>query len=175
MLTHAQKEMKHKLFKKEEFLCKILGMEKLRPSIGRRIMVSLIAFFVGAVIIFLICFNLFTTFPWQVICYIIAFGYLLLAIISTVMYFKFSYYVIEKEYFVERKLSKELYYYYNDIIYIDQKRKSQKSTIGFYTNKGHVRYLTPDKEDVLFKTLLEKCHHLLSEEEFKNKYPNINL
>ena len=167
--------MKHKVFQKLKIVAKIITMEKLRPSVGKRIAISFIAFSIGAIIIFFICFNLFTHFPWEPVCYILSIGYLVLAIISTIIYFRFSYYVIEDKFFVERRLSKELYYHYDDIIYIDQKRKSSKSTIGFYTNKGHVRYLTPDKNDVLYQTLLKKCHHLLDEQEFKNKYPNVNL
>jgi hypothetical protein len=53
---------------------------------------------------------------------------------------------------------------------------SEKSkTICFVTNKGHVRYLTFDKEGVLYEMMKAKCSNRLDEETFKTNYPKIKI
>ena len=86
-----------------------------------------------------------------------------------------NFYVIESKYLVVVKGTKEMYYYYNDVVYIDKERSEKKKVLTFYTNKDHARYLSFDKDGKIYKTMCNKCHNLLSEEEFHNKYPNVKF
>ena len=150
-------------------------MEKLRPSAFKLAIYAVVAFLIIGTIVFISFFSLFVTFPWEPIVY-----FFIIAIPSLVLLFfflslKYYYYVIEKKFFVVRKFNKEYYYNYDDIIYIDTHRKSPKKAIAFYTNKNDVRYLTTDKNDVLYKTLLNKCKNLLTDDEFRIRYPNVKI
>ena len=68
-----------------------------------------------------------------------------------------------------------MYYYYTDVVYIDKKQSKRKRVFTFCTNKGHARYLPFYKEGKIYKTMISRCHNLLSEEEFKEQFPNVKL
>ena len=68
-----------------------------------------------------------------------------------------------------------MYYEYKDVVYIDKKQSEKKRVLCFYTNKGHVRYLPFDKEGKIYETMCNKCHNLLSDEDFHNKYPDVKI
>ena len=68
-----------------------------------------------------------------------------------------------------------MFYYYSDIVYIDIEKSKKKKTLIFVTNKGHVRYLVLDKEQILLDTLIEKCNNLLTLEKLKKKYPEVKI
>lgn len=150
-------------------------MQKLRPSKKKMILYGIITYIVGAVIIYLAFFNKFMTLPWDAIPIVIIVLYTAIVALFFILALKFYYYVIEKDFFVVRKMNKEIYYDYKDIVYIVEDRKSKNSAITFYLNNGAVRFLTPDKNDVLYETLLRKCHNLLSKEEMMARFPNIKL
>ena len=86
-----------------------------------------------------------------------------------------NFYVIESKYLVVVKGTKEMYYYYTDVVYIDKAQTEKRKVLCFATNKGHARYLPFDKEGKIYEAFKNKCHNLLSEEDFKIKYPNIKL
>ena len=92
-----------------------------------------------------------------------------------ILTFVFSYYEVYKKYVTVKRAGKSLIYYYSDVVYIDEKQYEKKKTIAFYTNKGHSRYLIGDRKDILYKTMLANCKNLLSEEQFKFKYPKVKL
>ena len=68
-----------------------------------------------------------------------------------------------------------MYYYYNDVVYIDEAQTEKRRVLCFATNKGHARYLPFDKYGEIYKAFKNKCHNLLSQEEFRIRYPNIKL
>jgi len=86
-----------------------------------------------------------------------------------------NFYVIENKYLVNVKGTKEMYYYYTDVVYIDKAQSEKKRVLIFFTNKGHSRYLPFDKEGKIYDAMINKCRNLLSEEEFHKRYPNVKL
>ena len=68
-----------------------------------------------------------------------------------------------------------MYYHYNDVVYIDKAQSEKKRILCFYTNKGHVRYLPFDGDGEIYKVMVKRCNNLLSEEDFKTRYPNVKL
>lgn len=86
-----------------------------------------------------------------------------------------NFYVIEAKFLVSVKGYKEMYYYYKDVVYIDKAQSEKRRVLCFYTNKGHSRYLPFDKDGKIYEAMCNKCHSLLSEEEFHIKYPNAKL
>ena len=68
-----------------------------------------------------------------------------------------------------------MYYHYSDVVYIDKVQSERRKILCFYTNKGHSRYLPFDAKGEIYKVMLKRCNNLLSDEEFKNRYPNVKL
>ena len=86
-----------------------------------------------------------------------------------------NFYVIEPKFLVVVKGYKEVYYNYKDVVYIDKKQSEKKRVLSFYTNKGHAIYLPFDKNGKIYEAMCNKCHGLLSDEEFKAQYPNVKI
>lgn len=101
--------------------------------------------------------------------------YVVVSIAMLVLSLTRNFYVIESKYLVVVKAFKEMYYHYNDVVYIDKEQSEKKKVLSFFTNKGHVRYLPFDKNGEIYKAMIKKCHNLLSEEEFHSKYPDVKL
>ena len=148
---------------------------KVAVDIKRTIITFLIADLIFAVLLFLSCFNLFIFQKWGVIQYLIIALFVIISVLMLVLSLKRNYYVIESKYLVVVKGFKELYYHYADVVYIDKVQSEKRRVMAFYTNKGHTRYLPFDKEGKIYTTFCNKCHNVISEEEFKAKYPNVNL
>lgn len=72
---------------------------------------------------------------------------------------------------VHTKMGKVNEYFWSDIIYIDEEFSAKKKMLLFYTKDGRDHYLAFDKEGLIYKKALEKCH-LVSKEEFIRKFPN---
>ena len=137
----------------------------------------IIVIILGAAIIFGITFNFFIK-PikdWDWVPYTIIGIWGALSIGLIILTFAFSYYEVYKKYVTVKRAGKSLIYYYSDVVYIDEKQYEKKKTIAFFTKQGHTRYLVGDKKDILYKTMLANCKSLLSEEEFKFKYPKVKL
>ena len=141
----------------------------------RTILIFIIADLLFAVAIFLSCMTLFLFQRWGVIQILIIILYVLTSIGMLVLSLVRNFYVIENKYLVQVRAFKESYYHYNDVVYIDEEQAEKKRTLAFYTNKGHVKYLPFDKNGEIYQTMLKKCNNLLSEEEFKKRYPNVKI
>ena len=141
----------------------------------RTILIFIIADLLFAVGLFLSCMTLFLFQRWGVIQILIIILYVLTSIGMLVLSLVRNFYVIENKYLVQVRAFKEAYYHYNDVVYIDKKQAEKKRTLTFYTNKGHVKYLPFDKNGEIYQAMLKKCNNLLSEEEFKKRYPNVKM
>ena len=141
----------------------------------RTILIFIIADLLFAVGLFLSCMTLFLFQRWGVIQILIIILYVLTSIGMLVLSLVRNFYVIENKYLVQVRAFKEAYYHYNDVVYIDKKQAEKKRTLAFYTNKGHVKYLPFDKNGEIYQAMLKKCNNLLSEEEFKKRYPNVKM
>ena len=141
----------------------------------RTIITFVVADLIFAVLLFLSCIYVFFFQKWGFLQFGIIGLYVVISIFMLVMSLTRNFYVIENKYLVAVKGNKELYYDYNDVVYIDKAQSEKKKILCFYTNKGHRRYLPFDKDGKIYQVMCNKCHNLLSEEDFKNKYPNVKL
>ena len=82
-----------------------------------------------------------------------------------------TYYEIKGATFIHSKMGKIVEYSFNNIIYIDEEFSTKKKMMRFFTKDGQEHLLVFDKNAVLYETALNKCP-LISEEEFKRRFPN---
>ena len=148
---------------------------KLPVDRKRTIIIFLIADLIFAVLLFVSCINLFLFQKWGVIQIFIIAVYVAISVLMLVLSLTRNFYVIESKYLVVVKGTKEMQYFYNDVVYIDKEQTEKRKVLCFFTNKGHSRYLPFDKEGKIYSTFLNKCHNLLSKEEFETQYPNNKL
>lgn len=148
---------------------------KLPVDRKRTLLIFLIADLLLATLLFFSCFNLFIFKPWGAVQIVIIIIFVILSAIMLVLSLTRNFYVIEAKFLVNVKGYKEMYYYYNDVVYIDKAQSEKRKVLCFYTNKGHSRYLPFDKEGKIYDAMCKKCHNLLSEEEFHIRYPKAKL
>ena len=148
---------------------------KVNVDIKRTLKLFVIMDLLFAGLLFLSCINLFLFTKFGPVQIIVISIYVLMSILMLVLSIKRNFYVIENKYIVAVRSFKNMYYHYNDVVYIDKAQSEKKRILCFYTNKGHVRYLPFDAKGEIYKAMIKKCHNLLSDEEFKQKYPNVKL
>ena len=148
---------------------------KLPVDRKRTIIIFVIADLIFAALLFVSCINLFLFQKWGVVQIIIIAIYVSISVFMLVLSLTRNFYVIESKYLVVVKGTKEMQYFYNDVVYIDNEQSEKRKILCFFTNKGHARYLPFDKEGKIYKTFCNKCHNLLSKEEFMMRYPNNKL
>ena len=148
---------------------------KLPVDRRRTILTFIIADLVFAILLFLSCFNLFLFQDWGVIQILIVALFVFISVLMLVLSLTRNFYVIESKYLVVVKGKKELYYNYTDVVYIDKEQSEKRRILCFYTRQGHTRYLPFDKEGKIYSAFLNKCHSVISKEEFINQYPNVKL
>ena len=150
---------------------------KVRPTVGKTILILALIIVLGAGIIFSFSFSLFLKpiqeWGWQP--YTIIGVWSALSIGIVVATFLTSYYEVYKKYVVVHKGNKKLIYYYSDVVYIDEKQYEKGKTIAFFTRQGHTRYLMGDKKDILYQAMCANANNRLDEETFKSKYPKVKL
>ncbi|MEA5061169.1 MAG: hypothetical protein VB015_01980 [Erysipelotrichaceae bacterium] len=153
---------------------------KLRLSLYRMTYTFIIAAIVAAALLFGSLFWLFldpvltgkawTWQQWTVIAVFLA---------STVFFYVFTilqnYYILERKYILVHRFKKEMYYYFSEIVYIDEAYSKKHKMVLFVTNRGDVRYLTFDREGKVYDAMLERCQNLLDFDTLKARYPNIKL
>lgn len=148
---------------------------KLKIRLFKITITYLISMFVIGLMVFFIFFQNFISFPWGPLPYILIGGWLIGAIVFYIISITKNYYVLSKKYVTVHKYNKQLVYNFSEIIYIDEEKSNKQKTIIFVTNKGHVRYLTFDRKNILFRVMLEKCTNRISKEELLNRFPKIVL
>ena len=72
-------------------------------------------------------------------------------------------------------MTKEYYFEYNDIIYIDEEWSRKNNILVFVTNRGHAIYLILDKKQVLLDEMLKRCPNLTTKEETKMRFPDVKI
>ena len=148
---------------------------KLPVNRKRTIITFVIADVIFAAVMFLSCINLFLFQKWTAIQFAIIGLFVIVSVVMLVLSLTRNFYVIESKYLVVVKVNKEMYYHYADVVYIDKEQTERRKVLCFYTNKGHTRYLPFDKGGKIYTTFLNKCHNLLTEEDFKAQYPNVKI
>ena len=82
-----------------------------------------------------------------------------------------TYYEINGAVFIHYKMGKVVEYTFSNIVYIDKEFSLKKKMFRFFTRDGREHLLVFDRNGELYQTALEKCT-LISEEEFKRRFPN---
>ena len=150
---------------------------KVRVAAWRILLILLVVIILGAGIIFGFTFSMFlkpvtqwTWHPWAIIAVwtVISVFLIIAALVGT-------YYEVEKSYVIVHKGTKKIVYNYSDVVYIDEEQSRKRKMVCFYTRQGHCRYILFDKKGILFKVMLANCKKRLSEEEFKERYPQVKL
>ena len=142
----------------------------------KKVLIMWIAVFIllGAVIS-LMFFNLFYLSKWSYWQFIIIGVYTFFMVVLLIVSINTQYYEINKKDLTECKFGKKYVYFYTDIIYIDIEGSKKSKILSFVTKYGHVKYLTFDKEGKIFEAATTRCKNLLSLEEVKRKFPNVNI
>ena len=148
---------------------------KIPVNRKRTLITFAIADLIFAAFLFVSCINLFIFQTWGVVQIIIIAIYVAFSVLMLVLSLTRNFYVIESKYLVTVRGFKEMYYYYTDVVYIDKAQSERRKILCFYTSKGHTRYLPFDKEGKIYATMCNKCHNLLSDEEFRSKYPDVKI
>lgn len=96
-------------------------------------------------------------------------------VISSLSLFVFTtqnYYVLLKDGIVHHKWIKEDKYNFSDVIFIDEEYTEKHKTMLFYNKSGNPIYLVLDKDEKIFKEVKNHSKNLISQEEFRVKFPN---
>ena len=148
---------------------------KLPVDRKRTLKIFFIADIAFGIMLFLSCMNLFIFQRWNATQTIIVILYAVISIFMLVLSLTRNFYVVEKKYLVVVKGTKNMFYNYEDVVYIDKAQTEKKKTLTFCTKQGHIRYLPFDKDGKIYQVFLNKCHNLLEKEELIRKYPGIKI
>jgi len=85
-----------------------------------------------------------------------------------------TYYIIDKQKIQHFKMGKQYEYRWSEIIYIEQEWSKKHKMLLFYLEDGHSRYLAFDKKGVIWEYAM-KYAHLISNEEFRERFPKVKL
>jgi len=133
---------------------------KLRPDIRKLIFNFLIWTLIIGALFFVAFIKIFVYTEWGYAQWIIIGVFLgLIVLLFIAMYFT-TYYIIDKHEFKYLCLGKEMTFEYQKIHYIEAKRGKDSKTLGIYLSPTDVKYLTNDKNGVLYETLMDKCPEL---------------
>ena len=97
-----------------------------------------------------------------------------LAILLCVLSITQTYYTVDKQAINHYKMGRQYRYLFSDIIYINEEWSKKHKTLLFYLKDGKDRYLAFDKEAVIYEYAIEYSH-LISEEEFRERFPKAKL
>ncbi|NCA97081.1 MAG: hypothetical protein EOM77_02735 [Bacteroidia bacterium] len=85
-----------------------------------------------------------------------------------------TFYYVDKKKITHHKMNKIFEYYFSDMTYIDEKWSKKHRTLLFYDKAGRRKYLTFDRDGIIFDTALENAHPL-SRDDFQIRFPNTRL
>ena len=148
---------------------------KVKVDPKRTIITFIIADFALAALLFLSCINIFLFQDFGLLQIILIAVFVLISVLMLSLSLTRNFYVIEKQFLVVVRGPKELEYQYADVVYIDKAQSEKRRVLCFYTKYGHCRYLPFDKEGKIYEAMVNKCKNVLSEEEFKQQYPQVKL
>ena len=148
---------------------------KVKVDIKRTIRLFIIMDLIFAALLFLSCINLFLFTKFGPIQIMVILVFVAVSILMLVLSLKRNFYIIENKYIVVVRSFKNMYYNYSDVVYIDKEQSERRKILCFVTNRGDTRYLPFDAHGEIYKVMLKRCNNLLSEEEFKRRYPNVKL
>lgn len=148
---------------------------KLKIRLLKLTITYLVCMLILGAMFFGMFFQLFIKFPWEPLCYILIAIWLIGGVLFYILSITKNYYILSKKYVTVIKYNKQIIYNFSEIIYIDEEKSTKTKTITFVTNKGHPRYLTFDRKNILYRVMLEKCTNRISKEELLRRFPKIDL
>ena len=146
---------------------------KLKISPYRILITFFATTLIAGALLFAITFNIFLKWPWDWRAPTLLGLWIASSIFFLVISLVSNYYVLNKKYVTVHRFRKEMVYNFSEIIYINEELSEKKKMIYFFTKQGHVRYLTFDRKNILYPTMLEKCNNRMDKEEFEFRYPNV--
>ena len=132
-------------------------------------------YFIFLMVILGVFFQTFFLTSWDFVQPLILSIYSIVMILILILAYNGQYYEINKKDLTEYRLGKKYTYFYNDIIYIDDDEALKHNTLCFVTKHGHVKYLSMDKDALIYKAMKNHCPNLMSKEEVKIKFPHIKF
>lgn len=152
---------------------KVDSEEKLKlPSL--KIILIFVALFFVFEVIFYISIQHENFWPLETSFYYYTPILLVLSVVFCIISITQTYYKLDKHKITHVKMGKTNEYYFKDILYIDEEWSTKHKTLLFYLNNGRQRFLTFDKEGLIYEYALEYSH-LISREEFHMRFPNVKL
>lgn len=148
---------------------------KLKIAAWKTTLTFIFASLFCALMIFLVCILIFLDWPWDYRQPTIIVVWFISSIIFYIITLKSCYYVLSKKDLTVVRFKKRLVYSFSDIIYIDEELSKKKKMICFYTRFNHKRFVTFDKNNVVFPAMLKYCKNRMSKEEFEINYPNVKF
>lgn len=128
--------------------------------------------------VFMSMFQFFISFNPIEINWIPFFVYTPSLIILTIIFYVLSitrtHYEVTKKGIIYYRLNKIYEFPFTNMLYIDQIWSKKHRTLLFYDASGRRKYLTFDKEGLIFEYAL-KYAPLLSKEDFQARFPNVRL
>lgn len=85
------------------------------------------------------------------------------------------YYEVEKKCVIVHKPGKNLTYYYENILYINEELSEKKKTLIFVMTDGTINRMVYDKNNEIRAAVTKKCKNLMSKEEFMKTYPGFKF
>lgn len=146
---------------------------KLRIS-SRRIIGIFIILFIAFELIFYFSFQRTSLWPLD-----ISFYYYTPALLVSSAFFCYisitkTYYIVDKQKIQHFKMGKQYEYRWAEIIYIDEEWSKKHKMLLFYQEDGRGRYLAFDKKGIIWEYAM-KYSHLISNEEFRERFPKVKL
>ncbi len=156
---------------------------KLRISSWRMTWTFIIAALLVAAIIFGIFFSYFLSWPWSPanesqywwVPYLLISIWVVLTIVFYVLTLTSNYYMVSKTEIDQVRFRRHTHYRLENVIYIDKEKSKKRKMVCFFTKDGYKKYLTFDRKGKIYDIMIKNCHNLMSEEEFRNLYPNVKF
>ncbi|MFA5481630.1 MAG: hypothetical protein WC282_04550 [Bacilli bacterium] len=97
-----------------------------------------------------------------------------LTIIFYVISLTQTFYYVDKKKITHHKMNKIYEFYFSDMVYIDEKWSAKHRMLLFYDKAGRSKFLTFDRDGIIFKAALENAK-TMSREDFHIRFPNVRL
>lgn len=146
---------------------------KLRISSKRIVFIFIVLFFVFEAI-FYFSFQRDGLWPFDISFYFYTPALLLSSAFFCYISITKTYYIIDKQKIQHFKMGKQYQYKWSEIIYIEEEWSKRHKMLLFYQADGHPKYLAFDKKGVIWEYAI-KYSHLISTEEFRERFPKVKL
>lgn len=145
-----------------------------------RITITFVGIYLFLQLLFMTTLDFFdvTTWPPTVNNLTLFFIYTPVLLAATIVFYVLSltqtFYYVDKKKITHHKMNKIFDFHFSDMTYIDEKWSARHRTLLFYDKAGRRKFLTFDRDGIIFKYALENAR-TLSREDFLIRFPNTKL